>query len=179
MPELEIMHLSEKGLISQTFRNTKTGEILREIPLMSISDFEPFNGSTCIYSAEKNTVIDLIDPAAGVTYYGLKSLEEVRADYPDAIEISLDDATELHQKPFIEPVTEITEKKYWYWLEVLFPEDWQHAGGESFKLSEKTCGSITTICAHVRGRYFHMADDYKTPHAEIVARCIAFIEAEA
>jgi len=188
MPEIEMVHLSEKGLISQTFRNTKTGEIVREVPLMSIGDYEQFNGQTCVYSAAKNTVIDLIDPAAGVTFYGLKNLDEVRQEYPDAVEISLDDATELHQKPFIKPVSEITEKKYMYWLEVLFPEDWQHSGGESFKLVEKTCGSITQICCALNDhnpdtkaprqrRYFSLCDDYNTPHREIVERCREYMRA--
>lgn len=159
-------------MISQPFRNKKTGEILRQVPIMQLAEFEPYNGATCYYSAAKNCVIDLVDPAAGVTFYTLENLEEVRQRYPDAIELTLDDAAERHERRFIEPVQEITEADYWYWLEVLFPEDWRHdGGGESFKLAERTAGSITTICAKVDGRYFKLADSYTTPHAEILQRC--------
>ncbi len=132
------------------------------------------------YSAEKNVVIDLINPDTGRTYYGGKTADEVRAEYPDAELLTLNEAGKRHEAPFREPVSEITEEKFWYWLEVLFPEDWQHGGGESFKVCERICGDVTRICAafndggkHKR-RYFTLCDDYNTPHKEILRRVREF-----
>lgn len=163
---------------STPFRHKQTGEILRQIPVMQMANFEPFTGTSCYYSAENNTVIDIIEPESGLTACNLESRDEVRRRFPDAIEISLDDAAELHQRPFIEPVSEITAERFWYWLEVLFPEDWRNtADGESFKLCERTCGSITRICASLDGRYFTLSDKYTTPHKEIMRRVREYIAA--
>ncbi len=167
---------------SQQFRNTKTGETVTQVPLSQIADFEEYNGRRCFYSASRNVILDLIDEDAEVGYYSLKNLAETVAECPDAVAMAIDDAHESHQQPFIEPVTEITEAKYWYWLEVLFPEDWHHNGGESFKVCERTCGDITRICCALNDhnpdtkaprqrRYFTLCDSYKTPHKTIVERC--------
>ena len=132
------------------------------------------------YSPSKNVIIDLITPETGLTYWGKQTAEQIRETHPDAIALSFDEASERYQRPFIEPVSEITEEKFCYWLEVLVPEDWQHGHNcESFKLIERTCGDITTICASLGKRYFVMADSYKTPHAEIMRRVRAFIDSEA
>lgn len=140
------------------------------------------------YSAEKNVIIDLINPDTGLTYFQRSTAEEVRAEYPDAVAISQGEAYDLHQKPFIEPIEEISEAKYMYWLEVLFPEDWHHSGGESFKVAERICGSITRICCSLNDhnpdtraprqrRYFTFCDKHNTPHGEIVKRCREYMRA--
>ena len=141
------------------------------------------------YSAEKNVIIDLINHDTGLTHYAKETAEQIRERYPDAELISLDEAYQRHQQPFIVPVSEITEKKFWYWLEVLFPEDWQHSGGESFKVCERICGDITQICCSLNDynpdtkaprqrRYFTLCDTYDTPHKDIVSRCREFMRAK-
>ena len=170
-------------MINQLFSHKKTGVILTQIPLMEIGEYEKYDGTAAYYSAEKNVVISILNKANGLTYYGGQSRADILAEYPDAELLTIDEAGNRHQAPYIEPVEEITEEKYWYWLEVLFPEDWQHNGGESFKVSERTCGDITRICCslndsnkHAR-RYFTLCDSYQTPHKAIVERCREYMRA--
>lgn len=172
MPELEIMHLNGNGLISQNFAHKKTGEVVTEVPMLEIGDYEQYHGPACYYSPAQNVVIDAVRPETGLTYYGKKDRAAILEEHPDAVLLTIDEAGRRHEAPFVEPVEEITKEKYWYWLEVLFPEDWQHtSGGESFKLCERACGSITKICAQIGDRYFSMSDKYTTPHKEILQRC--------
>lgn len=78
---------------------------------------------------------------------------------------------------FRRPVQEIDADLFEQQLEVLPPEDWQvDSFGESFKLAEHLSGSITHIYARVGRRYFAMTDDAATPHAEIMARVLNFME---
>lgn len=76
------------------------------------------------------------------------------------------------------PVTEISRAKYWEFLEMLYPVDWCHTGGESFKFSEHLSGDrVMIFCTLGRGkaqRYFELVDSDTTTHKEIVARCKAF-----
>lgn len=175
-------------MISQQFRNTKTSEIVTQINLSQIADFEIYDGPAAYYSAEKNVVIDIINQTTGLTVYGKKRRADILAEYPDAELLTLTEAGKRHEKPFIEPVSEISEKKYWYWLEVLFPEDLQHSGGESFKVCERICGDVTRICCALNDhnsdtkaprqrRYFTLCDSYTTPHKDIVSRCREYMRA--
>jgi len=169
---------------SQQFRDTRTGETVTQVPISEIAHFEQYSGTRVFYSAARNVILDLIDADAEVGYYSLKNLAETVAECPDAVAMAIDDAHEAHQRPFIEPVEEITEEKFWYWLEVLFPEDWQHTGGESFKVCERICGDVTRICCSLddgsnmnRRRYFTLCDRYQTPHKAIVERCREYMRA--
>ena len=79
------------------------------------------------------------------------------------------------------PVTEIDRARYWEMLEMLYPVDWCHTGGESFKFSEHLSGDrVMIFCTLGRGeaqRYFELVDSDRTLHRTIVARCKAYIEA--
>lgn len=47
------------------------------------------------------------------------------------------------------------------------------SGGESFKISELTAGTITAIFVRVHARYFEFSDTITLPHKECVARVVA------
>lgn len=135
------------------------------------------------YSDTIHGVIDLMHPVNGsdelVSHYQKETIEQLRERHPDAEVISIDHAIAKSEAHFRQPVSEITEKSFWYYLEVLFPEDWQHHnGGESFKLCEYTSGSITQIFAHIGNRYFTLHDNHTMPHIEILRRVREFIGAQ-
>jgi hypothetical protein len=78
-----------------------------------------------------------------------------------------------------EPV-ESTEEQFLKMLNILPPVAWTtRADGESFKMSERLYGMITSIYARiteptsagVTNRYFHLNDSILTPHDEIITRC--------
>lgn len=100
-------------------------------------------------------------------------LDEIRKRYPtaelrDFAEVcreieALDRAHDCH------PPKEITKERFWEKLEVLPPVDWQRRGShESFKIMERLCGNLTTICVRVGDRYFELVEDIRTPHEKLL-----------
>lgn len=94
------------------------------------------------------------------------------AEYGTALTVlPLDEAADRYEATFKSGPVEITEARFMEMLEVLPPHDWRNTGdAESFKLIERTAGSITGIYARVGRRYFHLSDSITTPHADIIAR---------
>jgi hypothetical protein len=132
------------------------------------------DATPCYWSQARANVLDIIR-ADGLTVFGGKTLEAIRAEYPDAERLTLGEAIARKDAVYRREPVEITRERYWEMLEVLFPEDWQGFGTaeESFKLSERTAGTITAIFCRLGERHFELADCFTTPHAEIVARCRA------
>lgn len=68
---------------------------------------------------------------------------------------------------------EITYDDYHEMLCILPPMGWvQNYSGTSFKMSERTCGNLTNIYAHVGDKYYVLCDDMSLPHHEIINRCL-------
>lgn len=138
----------------------------------------PMTATHVFYSAEQNVIIDTCtdeNPPRG--HFG-RTLEETRKEYPDAVYMLFDDAIKTKEEKHKTPVSEITEEQFWYFLEVLPPNQWkQEHGRESFKMSEHWSGSITGIYARIGERYFTFMDNYRLPHDEIMKRCEEFIKA--
>ena len=132
----------------------------------------------CFYVKGSHTIIDTATDDGLSTCYG-ETLEQVQARYPGAELRDFNDAlmaeiTEAERSAFCHPPQEITEERFWYFLEVLPPVAWVRAGEtESFKVSEFTCGQITQICCRIGNKYYGLSDDASLPHAEIVKRCLA------
>jgi len=137
------------------------------------------NGSTLVYySARSANIIDIIC-ANGLSAYSKQTEAEVRERYSDAERITLDEAVERKAQAFRHPVEGSTEEHFNEMLNVLPPIGWHRTGdGESFKMSEMTSGTITQIYARIGARYFTLADDVRTPHAEIMRRCHEFAKGE-
>ena len=101
----------------------------------------------CYYTYPDHFIIDTIADD-GLTSYGRKSAEQIRAKHPNAIVTTLDAAALMIESTVKRDVEEITEDTFWYMLEVLPPQDWrQTKDGESFKMMERTSGTITGISA--------------------------------
>lgn len=126
--------------------------------------------------ANRHQTIDTIIDGKG-TYSG-ETLEEVRLRYPDVVVMSFDEAYKRYENSFAEqPPEEITEKEFWYFLEVLPPCSWtrQH-DSESFYMSEFTCGDVTLHLVRIGTRYFKAQDHVMKNHADRVKKCLPLME---
>jgi len=123
------------------------------------------------YSARSANIIDLVCPD-GLSAYSRETEAEVRECYPDAVRITLGEAVERKAKAFKHPASYTTAEVFNEMLNILPPLSWKRTvDGESFKMCEMTSGTVTQIYARIGDRYFTLADDVSTPHAEILRRC--------
>ena len=138
----------------------------------------------CWYVPGSTGIIDMIHPITGFTAILDRDDTDVLAEYPAAQRISFADAScqieAAAAAKFKRDITEIDEAKYLYALEVLPPVGWTtHRAVESFRMSERTWGSLTNIYARLGERYFVLTDDITLPAADIAARVAAFVAANA
>jgi hypothetical protein len=120
------------------------------------------------YSPAKATTIDLIRED-GLSQVNGRTIEELRAEYPDVMSLSIDEAYARTEAYHRRAPWRITGERWDYMLGVLPPVNWRSGeGGESFMLSERTCGSITAICYREGNEFWEMQDSTRTPHAKIV-----------
>lgn len=122
----------------------------------------------CIFDPVKLRLIDVIPEGSD----GKAWFEKHGNEYGDnLIVLSLDEGAKRQEESFKSPPQEISEEKWMEMLCVLPPVSWKHdSTGESFKLSERTSGTITAIFVRIGQRFFTFSDSIYTPHAECVAR---------
>ncbi len=123
------------------------------------------------------TAIDGVSPQTGLSYWFGKTQQQLEQEYGAPVTVmTWEEYDKRHQALFIQPPDEITEGEYRQALEVLPPDDWQHAGDtESFKMCEHMTGPITGIYARIGERFFAMTDNCHMAHAAIIAACRAYI----
>lgn len=137
----------------------------------------PLTATHVFFSRSRNSVIDTAtnEPTPRGHYQG-ETLEQIRAKYPDAELIAWETASRIMDEANRLPVSEITEQEFWYYLEVLPPAGWRHGtNNESFKMSERYSGYITSIFARQDNRYFQLRDDIRLSHDEIMRRVSEYI----
>lgn len=89
----------------------------------------------------------------------------------DLIILPFSEAWQRHENSAKSEPEEISPKQWHYALNILPPVTWRHDGfGESFKMSERTTGSITAIYVRLNERHFTFSDDIRTPHGECCKR---------
>lgn len=98
-----------------------------------------------------------------------ETAEQLGARYGLPMElIGLDDYMALHDEAMRTEPKEITEREYISALECLPPVRWQVSEGiESFRMSERWSGSMTSIYACLSGRYWRFIDNISMPVAEL------------
>lgn len=140
------------------------------------------NCTHCYYQRGQTSIVDLVHPVSGLTWYGGKNAEQIQIEYPGSELMLFDDALKLIEiaevEKFVTPVSEISKEDYWEMLGVLPPVKWTISEDnqvESFKMSERTSGVITGIYARIGERYFHLSDSIFTSHEEIIKRCNKFM----
>lgn len=131
------------------------------------------------------TIDEAIAGADGVLRgrYSGKTAAELAEQYEQPIEhADLEAFHALHEASLRTEPTEITRDAFYAALEVLPPEDWEMVDGiESFKMSERYSGRITTIyaAAHGRRRYWQFLDRYDMPARDVAGKIRAILNAEA
>ena len=122
----------------------------------------------------ESNAIDCVHPVTGLSLVNGETLEQIRERYPEAIVTGLDAILEAESKEFKRGPVEIDAEHWDYMLNVLPPMRWvNESGAETFKMSEMTSGTITTILCRIGERYFEMADDYWTSHDDVATACLA------
>jgi|GEM_PF-4609786 len=139
----------------------------------------PLTATHVFFSPSSNTAIDTCtDDTPPRSHIKRETLKQIRQRYPDAIYIDWESACKIMDDANRLPVSEITESDFWEMLEVLPPVGWQTTPeGESFKMSERYSGNITSIYARVGTRYFHLRDLITLRHEDIITTCQAYIQA--
>ena len=128
----------------------------------------------CIFCTTTSRIIDLVPDHND----GAELLTKYSVDYGnDLIVLDLDVAYERFEQALKSDPVEITEERWYEMLGVLPPVAWRHdASGESFKISERTAGSITAIFVRVGSRFFEFSDTITLPHQECTARVRAALK---
>jgi len=104
--------------------------------------------------------------------YGGRTLAEIQTEDPGAQLETLEAFAQRQDAAYRVPPTRCTQEDFDYMLGVLPPEGWtRDSFGQSFKISERTCGAITPIYAQTAdGQCWTLQDDFTLTHAEIMRR---------
>lgn len=129
---------------------------------MTITDDTP-----CVFNPRTKTVVDFIrEPETEA-----QALTRLAGYGPDLVVMPFGQAWRAHEDAAKTEPMEIPEERFHEMLNVLPPVSWHNTSdGESFKLSERTTGSITAIFVNLNGRFFEFSDDIRTPHRECCGR---------
>ena len=132
-----------------------------------------------VYVPSQFRIWDFIN-ADGLTHYGKRTLEDIRAEYPDAVVMNWQEAHRLHCEHFRTPISEITKAQYWYALEVLPPCKWRGVGDsfECFHVSEAITANVVNWYLQTRSesgeRFYTLADYSSLKPGELCDRLIEF-----
>lgn len=132
---------------------------------------------TVVFCTATQRIIDYVHVARGETE--ADAVKRLLPDYGTALTaMPADEAQDLYEASFKSAVEEITEKDFLYALNVLPPVGWVNArGAQSFKISERLAGRITSIHLEMQGRFFRFHDDIRLSHNACCERVAAFIAA--
>ncbi len=126
----------------------------------------------CVFCTATNRLIDFIPDISD----GKAEIAKLGAEYGDQlIVLDVDDAFTRYENAFKSEPVEISEERFTEMLGVLPPVAWTRnpANCESFKICERTTGSVTAIFVRVDDRYFELSDSIRLPHRDCIARVLA------
>lgn len=125
----------------------------------------------CFFDPTSNQIIDAVHPITGGGVWG-GDKAKIMAEYPNAVVMDFDAAIKAKEDALKTPPEVITADKFFEMFEVLSPAGWVDRGHtESFKMSERLSGNVTSIYARIGKTYYHMVDSIFTPHESIIAAC--------
>lgn len=124
----------------------------------------------CFVSFDRKTVIDVIDGGGRGRFTG-QSLDEIRARYPDALQMDIDKAADAIEQLYCSKhPTPITEHAFLAALEELPPVEWHtNANSESFKSPEALSGRVTSIYVRIGQQFYQFYERFGMKHRDIVA----------
>lgn len=131
----------------------------------------------CLFSAAGRTLIDLL-LADSITAYGRKTVADVCLEYPNAEQMTVEEARERLESLFIDPVpVPRTRQQYQQALEMLPPEKWRSGPrSESFMMSEFIVSRITRTYVRIESRYFTFRDCHTLTHEDIVSKATRSVQ---
>lgn len=128
------------------------------------------------FSRARKTVIDFVRPDGRTQICG-KTLDDLRAEYPDVSIEEFEVAYKAIESCFIKPVHPVSAEQFIEALEVMPPLNWVRAeDSESFKSMEMTYGNVTRIWVRVGDHYFSLSDRRTLTHAQILERVVSYLE---
>lgn len=129
----------------------------------------------CFYVEGQTSIIDTVTSKDGRGTFSRETAEEIQVRYPGAEIVPFDYACERIDErlkeiyPMLQP-KEITEEKWWEMFECLPPMQYNQSNkGTSFKMSEMTCGNITSGYVLKNDKYYSMNVRLHTKHEEMLA----------
>ena len=124
----------------------------------------------CVFCTNTYRIIDFVADAGDAT----ATIAKFAPEYGDALIIlPFEEAHQRFENSFKSAPVEITEERWDEMLGVLPPVAWKNDGAhESFKISERTAGSITAIFVRIGDRYFELSDTITLAHRECVERVL-------
>ena len=118
--------------------------------------------------------IDIVDAETGKGVQSKQSLEEIRLRYPNAVLMEVHAFHTLRENLAKTEPVKISEEEYVDALECLPPLNFINRGAtESFKMSERYTGRITSVYARLGTTYWTFRDIDTMSHQEILDRIAA------
>ena len=125
----------------------------------------------CVFCTATNRLIDFIPDNSD----GCAAIAAFVPEYGRALIIlPVVNAWQRHENSFKSEPVEITRDRFHEMLNNLPPVAWNYRDPafESFKMSERTTGSITTIFVRIHDRYLAFSDTCTLPHRVCVVRVL-------
>ena len=128
-----------------------------------------------VFIPSKNRTQDIFTHK-NVTLYSGRTLEQMQAEYPDAVVLPWEEAHERERAQFVTQISETTRERFWEMLEILPPCKWtRYEGEESFFVSEAIHSDIHSWFARIGERYFTLDDSCTLTHREIMLAARAYM----
>lgn len=128
------------------------------------------------FSRARKTVIDFVR-SDGRTQIQGRTLEDLRAEYPDVSIEEFEVAYKAIESCFIKPVRPVSAEQFIEALEVMPPLNWVRTeDSESFKSMEMTYGNVTRIWVRVGDHYFSLSDRRTLTHVQILQKVVSYLE---
>lgn len=118
--------------------------------------------------------IDLLNQKTGKGTYSGETLEEIKLRNSNVVVMDVDAFRILREDSAKSTPVKISEESYIGALECLPPLDYVRRGGtESFKMTERYVGQITSVYARIGSTFWSFKDVDTITHQEILARIAA------
>jgi len=162
---LEATQVTKRGTATSTAGSRTTMTTQRKIKASEITEW--------FWNPGDSNAIDCIHPDTGRSLVNGYTLAEIQQRYPNAIVTGIEPILDAENAKFKHGAKRSDQETWDYMLNVLPPENWiREQGVESFKMSERTSGTITTIMCRIGENYFTLSDDFYMPHNAIVQSCL-------
>ena len=125
----------------------------------------------CVYNPKTNNIVSMVVPCETGDYaaYSGKLISEILAEDSDNVVMDFEEAWKMKTESCKSEPVEITKDQWREMLEILPPVAWTNRrGAETFKMSERYFGDVTTIYCRIGEKYYSFSDSISMKHEKIV-----------